>query len=251
MTADPRLPRWTEEGSEAPAELRQWLRASREQAGALVEVAQLAHSLAQRLGPEAGLVAAASHVPIAAGKLWFSAGRWAAWLAASAGSVAVIWYLVSAPAPGPAPGAAAPAPPAPATVAEPPAPSAPAPVLEAPAPVLEAPAVAAPEPAAPARQRDLHAVPRTDSRARPREEALLERAQSALAAHPDRALALAAEHRRLFTRGVLAEEREAIAIEALRRLGREQEATRRAAAFVAKYPNSVHRSRVQVTPAPR
>lgn len=82
-----------------------------------------------------------------------------------------------------------------------------------------------------------------------RESALLQRAQSALASDPARALALTDQHRRSFRSGALSEEREAIAIQALRGLGREPEARARAARFETKYPNSVHRSRVQATPA--
>jgi hypothetical protein len=81
------------------------------------------------------------------------------------------------------------------------------------------------------------------------EAELLQRAQRALLDHPSRALALTAEHRRRFAEGALAEEREVIAIEALQRLGREQAARERAAVFEARYPNSVHRSRVSATPA--
>jgi hypothetical protein len=256
MSADPRLLRWTEDGSDAPTELQQWLRASRASAAAPDEIAELAQSLAQRLGPEAGL-AAASRAPAVAGKAWLASGRWAAWLAAGAGSVAVVWYLASEPSrSAPAASAArAPAIVAPSAavlpVAELPAP----PVSErsevAAAPELASPSLAPPGPAAPARARAPRAAAASNARARPQEAALLERAQSALATRPARALALTREHRRLFADGALVEEREAIAVEALRRLGREQEASQRAAVFAAQYPNSVHRSRVQATPVQR
>src|SRR6185295_12760445 len=108
MSADPRLPRWTETGSEAPAELRDWLRASREQVASPADVVQLSRSLAQRLGPEAGLVA--SRAPLALGKAGFATGRWAAWLAAGAGSAAVVWYLASGLGHGAPPPAALPTP---------------------------------------------------------------------------------------------------------------------------------------------
>ena len=74
---------------------------------------------------------------------------------------------------------------------------------------------------------------------------MLRRAQAALATQPARALALTSEHQRRFRSGALAEEREALAIEALSRLGRAQEAQRRAALFQRKYPHSVHASRVR------
>jgi hypothetical protein len=79
------------------------------------------------------------------------------------------------------------------------------------------------------------------------EALLLRRAQSLLAANPARALELTREHQRRHRDGALAEEREALAIEALRRLGRTQAADRRAAAFEQRYPNSVHASRVRGT----
>jgi hypothetical protein len=108
---------------------------------------------------------------------------------------------------------------------------------------LPAPEQPGPSAAQPARSHALPKGPQTS------EAELLERAQQALVQHPSQALALATEHQRRFSAGVLAEEREVIAVEALRRLGRERAARERAAVFAAKYPNSVHRSRVQATPA--
>jgi hypothetical protein len=244
MNADPRLPRWTEEGSEVPAELRQWLRASREQLAGAEEIAQLSRALAQQLGPAAGL----GGTPIAAAsKGWLALGRWPAWIAAGTAGVALVWYAASgaqrAREVPPAPVAA------PVQLVEPRA--APA-AAEAPvaAPSID-PAedsVQTPEPApgkVQARHQTRSSAPNT------RESALLRSAQSALASDPARALVLTDQHRRSFPRGALSEEREAIAIQALRGLGREPEARARAARFETKYPNSVHRSRVQATPAPQ
>jgi hypothetical protein len=50
--------------------------------------------------------------------------------------------------------------------------------------------------------------------------------------------------------GVLGQEREALAIEALAASGQRSEASRRAAAFLDRFPNSPHASRVQVFVAP-
>ncbi|HEU4578028.1 MAG TPA: hypothetical protein VFS67_07225 [Polyangiaceae bacterium] len=234
MNADPRLPRWTEEGSEVPAELRQWLRASREQLGSGEEIAELSRALARQLGPAAGLGSATT---AAASKGWLAFGRWPAWLAAGTAGAALVWYGVSgerhAPEPAPAPMPVQQVEPAPAQPSSP-EPSPPAPSVDR-APPPE------PPPAPPRHTRA--SAPST------RESALLQRAQSALASDPARALALTEQHRRGFPRGALSEEREAIAIQALRRLGREPEARARAARFETKYPNSVHRSRVQATPA--
>jgi TolA-binding protein len=73
----------------------------------------------------------------------------------------------------------------------------------------------------------------------PDEAELLARAHAALkrgdTAH---ALTIVAEHERMFPRGVLTQEREAIAIEGLAALGRGDEARRRLHAFAARYPES-------------
>jgi hypothetical protein len=74
---------------------------------------------------------------------------------------------------------------------------------------------------------------------------LLERARQALATDPSRALALAQQHERLFPNGVLRQEREVIAIEALRRLGRSTQASERANQFETQYPASAHRRAVE------
>jgi hypothetical protein len=238
MNADPRLPRWTEEGSEVPTELRQWLRASREQLGSGEEIAQLSRALTRELGPAAGLGGA----PIAAaGKSWLTLGRWPAWLAAGTAGVALVWYAASgarrASEAAPAPVAA------PVQLVEPPTVRLPAePPAAPPASAPASDSVQRPEPA-PGKVQARHQTPST------RESALLQRAQGALSSDPARALALTDQHRRSFPSGALSEEREAIAIQALRGLGREPEARARAARFETKYPNSVHRSRVQATAA--
>lgn len=79
----------------------------------------------------------------------------------------------------------------------------------------------------------------------PSEPALLEQARRALSASPATALALAGQHAARFPHGVLAQEREVIAIEALRRLGRNAEADRRAAAFARAFPGSAHQRMVE------
>jgi hypothetical protein len=72
------------------------------------------------------------------------------------------------------------------------------------------------------------------------EAALLERARRALASDPKLALSLARRHEKEFPNGNLRQEREVIAIEALRRLGRSNEATHRADDFQHEFPNSAH-----------
>jgi hypothetical protein len=91
------------------------------------------------------------------------------------------------------------------------------------------------------------------------EAALLGRAHQALAADPSRALALTEEHRRDYPAGLLGQESDLIAIEALAALGRSGEARDRAARFRARYPSSAHLRRIDrllgdpgtaTTPAP-
>ncbi len=95
------------------------------------------------------------------------------------------------------------------------------------------------------------AVP-TDTSTLAAETALLQRAQSALAAgDPDAALARLGEHREGFADGVLAREREALRVTALCDAGRREDSRAAAAAFVREHPRSMLAERVQgvcVTP---
>ena len=69
---------------------------------------------------------------------------------------------------------------------------------------------------------------------------LLQRAQVAYGAREfSEALALVAEHGRIFPSGRLAEEREALHVRALSGAGRTEEATRVAAAFATRFPRSI------------
>jgi hypothetical protein len=77
------------------------------------------------------------------------------------------------------------------------------------------------------------------------EAALLERARAALASDPARALALTRQHQARFPSGVLKQEREVIAIEALRRLGQSKAASERAGSFEQAFPDSAHRRAVE------
>jgi hypothetical protein len=77
---------------------------------------------------------------------------------------------------------------------------------------------------------------------------LLSRAQQALGSEPALAFSLAERHRRLFPGGALAQEREVIAIEALRGLQKTNAANARAQQFRARYPHSAYLPRVQGQP---
>jgi hypothetical protein len=104
-----------------------------------------------------------------------------------------------------------------------------------------APATSAPArpPTAPARVMSTQAPDDPEA-----EVALLQRAQGSLEADPAQTLSLCAEHARRFPRGLLAQEREVLAIEALVSTGRIGDARARADRFGAAYPSSTHLRRI-------
>jgi hypothetical protein len=77
------------------------------------------------------------------------------------------------------------------------------------------------------------------------EAALLERARSALAASPAEALALTEAHAAQFPSGKLATERELVAIDALRRLGRTAEARARGDALLVRARGGLYEERIR------
>lgn len=141
----------------------------------------------------------------------------------------------------------------PAPVTSAPLPTAPAATTVEKPPVLPAPSSTSRTEVAPneTESADGPAAPATAKpSAGPSEAALLQRAQAALRTDPGRALALTQEHRRRFPRGELGQEREVIAIEALSRLGRSGEATKRAESFEKAYPGSAHKKKVETSVNP-
>jgi hypothetical protein len=145
-------------------------------------------------------------------------------------------------------------------------PAAPQPAPPPAAPIEPAPPAAAPtqqEPPHAAEPRTVeakitrtepaHQTPATPARQTPpppipRELELLTPAQAALHAGDfQRALALAERHAGLYASGMFAEEREAIAIEALSRLGQHDRARVRFTAFTTLYPHSGYRARLERT----
>ena len=122
-----------------------------------------------------------------------------------------------------------------------PAPSVVPPVTSAPAPNDDAANGSAAPPGSSAPSAAASARPNAaSSRPAETEAELLERARDALSDNPARALALTEQHRAHFPAGVLAQEREVIAIQALKRLGRADAAAQRSAAFARRYPNSAY-----------
>lgn len=102
-----------------------------------------------------------------------------------------------------------------------------------PAPVTVAP-VATPEPPVEDDAAELRA-----------ENALVQRAEAALAHDPATALRIADEHDARFPHGTLGEECEVIAIDALLRMHRRADAETRAHAFTASHAGSVHSRRIE------
>ncbi|MFT3770425.1 MAG: hypothetical protein QM820_33780 [Minicystis sp.] len=88
------------------------------------------------------------------------------------------------------------------------------------------------------------AAPASDADALLREAELLEKARADLARDPGASLRALDEHRDGFGDGQLAAERELLAIEALARQGRGEEARARARAFQARFPVSPYAARV-------
>jgi hypothetical protein len=86
------------------------------------------------------------------------------------------------------------------------------------------------------------ARPTTNAEAPTQEEiALIDRAHQTLRTDPQGALALCKEHETKFASGHFAQEREAVAIEALVQMNRKDEAKRRFSSFDNQYPSSSHR----------
>ncbi len=77
----------------------------------------------------------------------------------------------------------------------------------------------------------------------PSELELLRRAQVALTGRPREAFQLTQEHRKLYPAGEFAQERDALAIQALMRTGDEDKARDLAATFIRSYPSSPHAHR--------
>jgi len=80
----------------------------------------------------------------------------------------------------------------------------------------------------------------------PSELELLQRARVALRSDPRRALELATEQARAYPSGEFVQEREVIAVEALARLGRPDEARERARAVVAQFPRTPYVDRLEL-----
>jgi hypothetical protein len=83
----------------------------------------------------------------------------------------------------------------------------------------------------------------TDTVSPPSEVSLLRSAQVALQGRPREAFQLTQQHRKLYPSGVFAQERDALAIQALMRSGDTEQARGLAQAFIRSYPSSPHAHR--------
>jgi hypothetical protein len=112
---------------------------------------------------------------------------------------------------------------------------------------VPSPAEAEAAPAAPAAPERPPGRSRSVDRAQdaPRDEAdMLHEAKRALPEHPARSLAITLQHARIHPEGLLQEERDALRIEALVRLGHTARASEAFAAFRSRYPRSAYAQRM-------
>ncbi len=249
-------------GEQAPEGLRAFVR-SRQVGPSDVALDRMAKRLATA-GVLGNTPKPASDRPSANGKVaYYKAGLLAA---AVAGVLAVSWERAERPF-------AVPHEQAPSMTAQSPAPEVVSPVVSptSESPVAQVAQVAvAPEPdrpaavvsvdqlpAAPPLARGIGSAPAAASSTKPpagaaeaapaaTELELVQRARAALASDPNRALTLTNEHAVTYPRGELVQEREVIAVEALARLGRNEEASRRALAFVRRFPETPYAARLEM-----
>jgi hypothetical protein len=221
------------ESSEVPEGLRSVLRSAQQDVGSDEQLSRLAARLGPLLGP--GIPATpGTGAATAAASGSVKAGLVALALVAAGGGV---WLLA-----GREPAASPPkAPPAVVTQAPAATPAAPS-VTPSAAPPSDD--VVSP-PAASAARLPAKPVP---GAALPSEAELLEQARAALKGDPARALGRVNEAARHYPHGMLVQEREVIAITALRRLGRSAEADRRAEAFAKAFPGSAFQRKLSAPP---
>ena len=229
--------RLSEAGSGVPDELRSLLQESRAAVGSPDQVGQLAAGLAAKLGPAAGLGASAGTASFGGAKL---AGVLALGVALTGGGLWLVESQNASTTP---------------SVTEPAAESISVPQSlvqhavvqhkDEPGPEameqLEPPAAKPAQPPEPTQP----VVRHTSTPEKPSEAALLGQAQAALASNPKRALALTQQHAKLYPKGALTQEREVIAIAALKQIGAADQAQERAADFEKRFKGSVHERKVK------
>jgi hypothetical protein len=211
-------------GSDAERRLARLVEASQGDLGSDEQLAALESRLVPLIGPPPGVPASLPKTTSVVGSVAVKA-----MVVSGLAAVATAAYVFTRqPPPVPAPaGVPSPALTMSAKIAGP------APALSAPASAVEPPRAEAPTPSTALQTASV-----------PSETDLVGEAQTVLVANPARALALCDRHRRLYPRGVLVQEREVLAIEALERLGRHLDASARGTRFLEAFPGSAHRSKV-------
>lgn len=215
--------------------LRDLMQAAEQDVGSDAQVARMAARLGAVLAPPAAVTVGASTAGLGTAA---KAGLGAVALIVAGGGA---WLLSTAqPEPPPAPTRS------PSAVAAPVSPATPSPE-----PIVAPPATPAPAQADAAEQPPATSPKLADKPTPPpalSEAELLEQARSALKGDPARALARANQHAARFPGGALVQEREVIAIKALRQLGRTAEADRRAEAFAKAFPGSAFGRKLKPNP---
>ncbi|MBX3212716.1 MAG: hypothetical protein KF850_11830 [Labilithrix sp.] len=243
-------PRRLFEGDESSGLLRGALEAERRDAVAEPRLRRIEQAVAM-IGASAAAPSASAPAEVAA-----SAEPAAGWLAskgplvllaaATFGGLAAVFAVGGDPSP-----ATQPAPQRSPVVAAPGPPREPEPRLAGPAIATLSPADLPTAPAPPPSAKTARA---TASATEGDEIALLARAHDALRDDPARSLALCREHEARFPGGHFAQEREAVAVEALVYLGQKDDAARRWSEFQRRYPSSSHRGHLAslfaASPAP-
>ena len=230
MTTDP--PRLLDSESEAPEGLRNLLRGAKQELPSEARLSRIAAGLGPILGPGLGgdIVAqaagqgsgvASSGAAVSAGGVWVKVMLG---VLAAGGAGAVVW---SALPPEPEPRVILPH-------------EAPNTVVASEVETPKQPEAKSEEVTQPAQTPS----PAKKAAKRSSEAQLLGAARAALKSDPSRALAFTQEHQRLYPKGQLAQEREVIAIAALRKLGKGKNAADRAKTFEEQYPGSAHQPRV-------
>lgn len=231
--------RWSAGQDEAPAELEELLSSARSDLPSASELAHVEQGLGSLLNPPGAAVPTAPPAGLGAAKL--------AAVALGVGLVAGGVWLASrekTPPPEPRPALESPRATAAAPAPETATPSA-TPSVGAETTSVEAAPSAAEVAPSPTRT---HAKKRTPiAHDKPSEADLLNRARTALKTDPKHALGLTRQHKQLYPNGVLSQEREVIAIEALSRLNEKNAAEERADRFEKQYPDSAHQEKVRST----
>jgi hypothetical protein len=209
------------------------MRAAERDVGSDAQVARMALGLAAVLAPPVAVAAGAGAAAGLGSTAKLSLGAVALIVAGGGAWLLSTYQSASPPVPTSTPPVVAVAPAAPL----------PEPVVAPPAAPATAQADSAQPPAAAPKLTDKPTPPAQLSEAE-----LLEQARSALKADPARALSRANQHAARFPGGALVQEREVIAIKALRQLGRTAEADKRSEAFAKAFPGSAFARKLKPAP---